>query len=212
MKSYFIVILIVGLFACANDPKPFSPPLAPVATNATNIVHDGFSANWQSSLGATGYDLYVAADFSFTDTVFLRINVLKGTFFVDSLSGNTEYFYNVRATINNDHASENSNIIDVITLPDAPVAIAANSANPSGFTTYWHSVTDVTNYLFYLSEEDFPADPPNNLANYNGIEVTDTTLVVTGLNSGTTYYYVVKSKVDVRISEESNSILAKTKL
>jgi len=44
------------------------------------------------------------------------------------------------------------------------------------------------------------------LPGYDGKEVTGTSHDVTGLNSGTIYYYVVKAKSSDRISSISNSI------
>jgi hypothetical protein len=45
---------------------PDAPPAAPVATAATNVQATSFSANWNASLGATGYRLDVATDSGFT--------------------------------------------------------------------------------------------------------------------------------------------------
>jgi hypothetical protein len=211
MNKIKYVVMFFGLYACNNDPAPIVPPPAPVATAATDITGDSFMANWEASIGANGYVIEVASDAAFSDTVDLQLSVALGSTLVDSLNSNTEYFYRVRATIDGDHASENSNVISLITLPAAPVALPSSNSNSGGFTANWRAVPEATSYLLYISEEDFPADPPNNLPNYNGLELTDTTYVVTGLNSGAIYYYVIKSKIGNRISEESNSITARTK-
>jgi hypothetical protein len=92
----------------------------------------------------------------------------------------------------------------------APVATAASDITNESFTANWNSVPGITDYLLYVSTENFPADPPNNLPGYDGIEVTGTSYDVTGLNSGTIHYYVVKAKNGDRISDYSNSIEVQT--
>ena len=94
----------------------------------------------------------------------------------------------------------------MFTLPDAPIAIDATNISNNGFTANWNAVPDISDYLLYVSLENYPADPPNNLPGYEGKEVTGTSHDVTGLNSGTIYYYVVKAKNGTRISSISNSI------
>src|SRR5205814_163632 len=39
-----------------------SPPSAPIAVAATNVTSSGFTANWQSVVGATGYRLDVSTN------------------------------------------------------------------------------------------------------------------------------------------------------
>ena len=95
-------------------------------------------------------------------------------------------------------------------MPDAPIAINATNISNNGFTANWNAVPGITNYLLYVSRDNFPADPPNNIPGYDGKEVTGTSDNVTGLNSGTIYYYVVKAKNGSRISSISNYIMVQT--
>lgn len=45
--------------SCSGEVTSPPPPEAPVATDATNVTSSGFSANWNASTGATGYNLDV---------------------------------------------------------------------------------------------------------------------------------------------------------
>ncbi len=75
-------------------------PERPISLAATNITTSGFTANWETTVGATGYVLSVATDEAFT-------NILPGydkwwanqtlSFAVTELEPGTEYFYKVRA-------------------------------------------------------------------------------------------------------------------
>jgi len=204
LKKLLILSLLILFYACSqtNDPTPLQAPIATEATDITNVL---FQANWNPVSGATDYELDIATDAAFT-AIIKSIKNLGGPTLVDNLNGNTEYYYRVRATLNGGDASGNSNVISVFTLPDAPIAIGATNILSNGFTANWNAVPGISNYLLYVSLNNFPANPPNNLPGYDGKEVTGTSHDVTGLNSGTIYYYVVKAKSSDRISSISNSI------
>jgi len=90
-----------------------APPVAPLATSATNVTSTAFTANWNVSTGATKYYLDVATDKLFTsmieDYTDLDVsNVL--TYSVSGLSAGITYYYRVRA-YNNNGTSTNSNIM-----------------------------------------------------------------------------------------------------
>jgi len=210
MKQILLISLALILYACSSDPDPVTPPPAPVATAATDITHDGFTANWNKSAGALDYELDIATDNGFANIIETQKN-LGGSTSVDVIDSNSEYFYRVRATINGANPSGNSNTISVITSPVAPTALGATDNTSSGFTANWQEVSGITTYLLYVSKDNFPANPPNNVTGYDGKEVTGTSHAVTGLDAGTIYYYVLKAKSATGgESVESNSILTQT--
>jgi len=92
-------------------------PAAPSSTAATSITSSGFSANWSTSTGATGYRLDVATDSGFTSFV-SGFNDLDGgnvvAYAVSGLNASTAYHYRVRAYSANG-TSGNSSTIDVTT-------------------------------------------------------------------------------------------------
>ena len=112
-----------------------APPIAPVATAATNVTGTSFSANWTAAAGlpaATTYFLDVATDVNFTTFVtgFNNLNVGNVlTFSVTGLSPSTNYFYRVRAG-NACGSGGNSNTITVTTTSATlgtcgnPIAVA----------------------------------------------------------------------------------------
>lgn len=106
-------------------PEVTSTLEAPVATAATIIADDSFTANWEAVTGATDYRLDVSTTSNFTSFVgvYNDFAVTGTSQQVTGLSSNTTYYYRVRA-IDANETSVNSNVIAVITecgpftLPD----------------------------------------------------------------------------------------------
>ncbi len=97
----------------------FAPP-APNAIAATNITQTSFDANWETSIYAEGYYLYVATDTGFTSFVlgYENLNIENvATYNVSGLSANTGFYYRLRA-YNAGGTSGNSNVISVTTISD----------------------------------------------------------------------------------------------
>jgi Divergent InlB B-repeat domain/Fibronectin type III domain len=107
------------------------PPPAPAANAATSVTSSGFTANWSSSSGATGYRIDVSPNSSFSSFVsgFQDLdvgNVLSRS--VSGLSAGTTYFYRLRA-YNGSGTSGNSGTISVTTT--APSFTITVTASPS---------------------------------------------------------------------------------
>ena len=128
-------------------PPPGGTPAPPVATAATNVTSTGFSANWRSVNGATGYRLDVSTSSTFANYVtgYQNLNVGNVTSrAVSGLAGSTTYYYRVRA-YNGNGTSGNSNVISVTTT--ATGQVATPTFNPDGadyvacYNTYTFNVT-----------------------------------------------------------------------
>ncbi len=94
-------------------------PSAPIVSAATNISSASFTANWNSSVGATSYLLDVSSSENFSSFIpeFENKNVGNKVFFdVTSLNANSKYYYRVRAS-NSIGISPYSNTISVTTSP-----------------------------------------------------------------------------------------------
>lgn len=210
MKRALILFFLVTTFSCSSNSSDNETPKAstPVATPATDISNSSFLANWNIASNATEYELQVATETSFGNPT--TISNLGGPSAVTQLDANTEYFYRVSASNSNQNPSGYSNVISVITLPDAPLAIAGSDITSTSFQANWEAVTGVTEYLLYVSKDNFTSSPPEYVSGYDGISVNGTTHVVSGLDSNSFYYFRVEAKADSRISEPSNSELIQT--
>ena len=180
---------------CATTSGGGGPP-APTARPATFIASNGFTANWTSVTGATGYRLDVSTNSSFTTYVPGYQNLNVGNVIsrnVTGLNPSTAYHYRVRA-YNGGGTSGNSNIVNVTTLTPTgpPVAITnpatliANfsarlngSVNPHGLaTTLYFQYGTTTSYGLTTA-----------IQNKTGNTYQTVGANISGLAANTTYHF-----------------------
>jgi hypothetical protein len=198
--------------ACTVCSTP-TPP-APTANGAANVTGSGFTANWSSVSGATGYLLDVSTSSSFTSYLSGYQNLDVGNTIsrsVTGLSANTTYYYRVRA-YNSAGTSGNSNVVTVTTLPNppsAPTANAATNVTSSGFTANWSSISGASGYRLDVSTN---RSFTSYVSGYQNLDVGNVTRwSVTGLSVNTAYYYRVCAYNTGGVSSTSNVIHVKTK-
>ncbi|MBI3124513.1 MAG: fibronectin type III domain-containing protein [Ignavibacteriales bacterium] len=181
-------------------------PAAPVATNATTITISSFDANWNRSVGAVKYYLDVATDNGFTSYVAGYQNRDVGnvsTFNINGLTAGTNYYYRVRA-FNIGGTSSNSNTISLITVSQAPIANSAINITQTGFEANWNPTTGAAGYLLdVVTDNGFTS----YVAGYQNKDVWNvTSLNITGLTPGATYYYQVRAYNNSGTSNNSNIV------
>ena len=198
-----------GSSANSNVVAALTIPPAPVAIAPTAILTTGFTANWDSSTGATGYRLDVAKDNAFTQIVPGDTNLAVPALskIVNGLNAGTMYYYRVRAE-NSSGQSASSNIMTAQTSTlGVPSAIAATAVTTAGFTSNWTPVSGATGYQLDVAHDTAFAVI---LPGFDSLSVTGTSKGVTGLTAGTKYYYRVRA-VDAGVpSGNSNTITVMT--
>ncbi|HUN66698.1 MAG TPA: fibronectin type III domain-containing protein [Bacteroidota bacterium] len=108
---------IGGTSPNSNIVSLITIPGSPVALGATSVDSTGFTANWNSTKGASSYHLDAATDTAFANPVagYADLDVGSATSRqVTGLAAGTRYYYRVRA-LNASGAGAGSNIISVIT-------------------------------------------------------------------------------------------------
>lgn len=133
-----------------NGITPMNAPTAPVATPATNITSNSFTANWQGASGTTAYILDVSDSPTFTTLLPDYNNRNVGnvlTFNVTGLPNAPIYYYRVRAS-NLAGISASSNTISV-SLLQCPLGnyVANTQAQVDNFKLLYPNCTKITGSL-----------------------------------------------------------------
>jgi hypothetical protein len=187
----------------------FAPKTA-IVSGSSNVSSTGFTVSWEAinaPYGADSYELDVATDNTFSAIVngYAALTVNATSYAVTGLNPNTTYYVRIRA-INVVGSSDYSNVISLLTSIASPVATAATSVSQTGMTVNWNQVTGADKYYVIVS---FNQNLSNPISGYDGsVSVTAplSSLGVTGLSSGTQYYYGVIAENAAGQSEISNKI------
>ncbi len=154
---------------------------------------NSFTANWTTSSGAVSYTIDVSTDPEFATFVGAYNNFNVGNVITYSLTGLPAGTIYYRVYKNSSCGKSNaSNVISYATLQiKSPTAIDATSLLCNGFTANWNAVSGATGYYLDISTD---VAFGSFVTGYNNLNVGNvTTLVVTPLASGVTYYYRVRS-------------------
>ena len=172
---------------------------APMASAATNIGAVSFVANCAAAAGATNYLLDVSTDSGFAGYVTGYNNRPSGnviTYTVSGLTPTTAYYYRLRSQ-NSGGTSTNSAIIGPVTTLGGPVInnaggasnITINAATLNGNLISTGGAATIA-WCFWGTSDGGQAF--GSWANSNNLGTNATGFIsnnVSGLNSGTKYYY-----------------------
>jgi len=181
---------------------------APIVNQTTMITENSFNCNWESVTGATGYQLDVSTNISFSSyqTGYSNLAVTNTSKIVSGLTPGTNYFFRVRA-VNSNGVSQNSETTNIITKPGSPIANQATNINNSWFVANWNGTTGASSYQIDVSTDD---DFSSFVGNYNNYSITVTSTAITALNSNTNYYYRVRAVNSSGAGQYSSIINLKT--
>ncbi|TAE13928.1 MAG: fibronectin type III domain-containing protein, partial [Bacteroidetes bacterium] len=185
-------------------------PTTTTATTATEVRYDftssslQFKANWLDDAKGTGdgvitgYKVDVSTDNTFatgvttitSPTVGLVVNSTN----LPTLTGNTVYYYRVKASNASGDALTDSNVMSVLTVPNAPLNVQTTNVQSDKFTVLIPTPTipNVTSYVLDVATTNNFA--PNTYKVIN--ETLNASLVgytVSNLEAGKLYYYRMRA-------------------
>ena len=181
----------VWSFATAvSGPGAFS--LTVPSNGAANQALTG-TLSWQSSTGATGYDIFL--DTSNPPTTNVSSNQAGTSYAYASLAAGTTYYWSVTAKNAGGSATATGapwSFTTIVAAPAVPsLSSPANGATgqPTTVTLDWNASPGAASYRVQLSSG----------ATFQSLLLDDSTLTgtsrqVTGLSNGTTYYWRVNAK------------------
>ncbi|MBL4705972.1 MAG: fibronectin type III domain-containing protein, partial [Flavobacteriales bacterium] len=188
---------------------------APVATEETNVLFNGFTANWNPTTGATGYKLSVLK--SGSSYLYYQKEAGNVTTFpvTDSqITPNTAYQYRLTA-YSPDLASgllysADSNTINSLTIPGKTLSKNATAVEPIQFMANWEAPEwGAEGYKLWVAND---VDFSDIVTGFNGLDVNNvTSFDVTDLPlDDFTYYYKLKAYNTSGDAEYSDVISVKT--
>ncbi len=180
------------------------PLLSPQIHYPKQITPLSFVAQWLSVDGAGGYQLYVSQDANFTSYIegYNGKLVNDTTALVSGLTVDKNYFYRVR-TVRGASVSVVSELMEVSTSSlSKPVLAEPSDTSFTSVTVNWKAVEGATSYRVYVATD--PLVITNVLPAYDGRVVLESaSLIITGINANTTYYYRVQALNELSASEVS---------
>jgi hypothetical protein len=174
------------------NPPPV-PVLAFPNNNAINIA-DTIILKWNYPALASSYKLQISTDPTFVSGIFLNQSGITDTFkVITGLEGQQQYYWKVNST-NAGGTSSFSNAYSFATgFPSTP--ILAYPLNNTGYipvdtTIYWYPTQAAVSYDFMLARG---ADFASNTIVVDTQGISDTSIIVTGLQVNTFHFWKVRA-------------------
>ena len=183
--AFFLSLFLVFFWGCGCPETKKHPPQAPSNLTAT-AGNSAVTLNWQSSAGATGYNVYRGSP---DCTRLTKVASTTGTSYqVTGLTNGTQYCFVVKA-YNTDGESSPSNqatATPMAPVPPQPPTNLTAAAGLSLVTLRWDASAGAAGYKIYIGSPDCSTF-------ISTTTTTGTSVQVTGLTNGRQYCFVVRA-------------------
>ncbi|MDP2855383.1 MAG: CFI-box-CTERM domain-containing protein [Smithellaceae bacterium] len=176
-------------------------PAAPSGLSASTVSATAINLSWtDNSTNETGFkvEMKTGAGGSYSQLGTVSAGATGAN--ITGLTEGTTYYYRVRA-YNADGDSAYSNEANAITLPAAPSGLSASSASATSINLNW-TVNSSSETGFKVEMKTGAGGSYSQLVPTVSAGATGAT--VTGLTTGTTYYYRVRAYIGALNSDYSN--------
>jgi fibronectin type 3 domain-containing protein len=190
---YFIVTAVnLGGESAESSPVASATPLPPIPAAPPDVVAvagDGeATVTWTASPGADSYNLYWSTSAGVSKATGIQVNGATSGAAVSGLLNGTPYYFVVTAVNLGGESAESSPVASATPLPPIPAAPTGVTAVPGHgqVTVSWSASSAADSYNLYYSTSA-------SVSKATGTKVTGAKSAgaVTGLASGTAYYFVV---------------------
>lgn len=180
----------------SSDPiQQLTTPQTPAALGATNISQTGFTANWNSISGVSGYFVDVSSDEFLTFAAgYDNKSVVGSTLLnVTSLTPGLIYKYRIRSANSGGSSPSSDPPVSVLLVPGTPVGAAPTLLQATSFKANWLPVVGADEYRIDVSLSSANFTP--SLPDHTNISITGNTeyIVDKGLSPTTTYKFRVRA-------------------
>ncbi|CAK0772302.1 hypothetical protein CCP3SC15_4520002 [Gammaproteobacteria bacterium] len=176
--------------------------ISPGAPSITSAVAGNaqVTLNWSAVNGATSYNVYQGTTAGGESATPIKTGVTGTSVIITGLSNGTKYYFKMKA-VNTNGTSAYSN--EVNAKPIAAPVVNSATAGTGQVTLTWSTVTGATSYSVY---QGTTAGGESPTAAKTG--VTGTTVTLTGLTNGATYYFKMVAVNATGSSASSNEVSA----
>jgi hypothetical protein len=174
----------------AGAPK--APTLTTPTDSAKSVSLTPYLA-WIPGGGEDTYQVQVAQTSNFSSPVVSATGIIDTGYTVaTTLAGSTLYYWRARAANSSGTSSWTTarTFTTLVLPPGATVALTADQVTSAGFRALWRRVSTATSYLLDVAQDSLFG---SYLTGYHDASVSDTFRVLSGLQTGTYYYYRVRT-------------------
>ncbi len=185
---YTINVDLIGDYYGYKSVYFYIRPAAPKTIKATRTT-TSVKLTWDKADGAAGYVVYRYDNVSDS---YKRIKTTTATSYTDKeLTAGTKYTYKVipygRSKLNNVYYSKQNIIIETATKTKTP-SITVSSSSKTKAVVKWNNVSGESGYqVWYSTSKD------GTYKRFGNAKANATSLTVTSLTSGKTYYFKVRT-------------------
>lgn len=197
-QSYFFDVVGVGAGGSSSVSNEATATLVASAPSGLTAIAGATSValKWTTSTGATSYNVYQGTSAGGESTTPIVTGITATSYNVSSLTSGQVYFFKLVAVDAGGNSAASSEVTTTV-LAAVPSGLSATAAN-GAVTLSWTASTGATSYNIYQGSS---AGGEGNSA---ATSVSATSMTISGLTNGQTYYFKVAAVDAGGTSAQSN--------